>query len=78
MRTSNQDIIQAELVEEAEPAPPWEWREVRPVRPRRRRVWLPAILFIATCLSTFATGIGDPEKLDGFARLRPASGTPCR
>jgi membrane-associated protease RseP (regulator of RpoE activity) len=65
----NQDIIQAELVEEVEPGAPWEWREVRPVRPRRRRVWLPAILFIATCLSTFATGIGDPEKLGWLGAL---------
>jgi membrane-associated protease RseP (regulator of RpoE activity) len=43
--------VPAELVEEVSPATPWEWREVRPVRPRRR--WrLPLLLFVATCLST--------------------------
>jgi membrane-associated protease RseP (regulator of RpoE activity) len=51
------EIIQAELVEEVGPGAPWEWREVRPVRPRRRRVRLPVLLFIATCLSTLTTGV---------------------
>ncbi len=53
----NQEIIRAELVEEVAPGTPWQWREIRPVRPRRRRVWLPAILFVATCVTTFATGM---------------------
>ena len=44
------DIILAEVVPEGE-SPPWPG-------PRRhgRRVWLPAVLFVATCLSTFAAG----------------------
>jgi len=58
----NPEIIHAELVEEMEPGTPWEWREVRPVRPRRRRVRLPVLLFIATCLSTLFAGFGDPSK----------------
>lgn len=53
----NEEIVQAELVEEVEPGTPWEWREVRPVRPRQRRVRLPVLLFVATCLSTLATGV---------------------
>jgi membrane-associated protease RseP (regulator of RpoE activity) len=52
------DIIRAEIVDEMEPGAPWEWREVRPV-PRQRRVLLPALLFIATCLSTLLAGMGD-------------------
>ena len=54
----NPDIIRAELVEEMEPGAPWQWREVRPVPPpRQRRVWTPAILFVATCLSTLFSGM---------------------
>ncbi len=53
------EYVQAELVEMS-PAAPWEWREVRPVQPRRR--WkLPLILFVATCLSTFVVAI--PENM---------------
>jgi membrane-associated protease RseP (regulator of RpoE activity) len=59
----NPEIIQAELVEEVEPGAPWEWRDVRPVQPRRRRVRLPAMLFVATCLSTLLAGFGDPREL---------------
>ena len=69
----NQEIIRAELVDEMEPGTPWEWREVRPVQPRQRRVRLPLVLFIATCLSTLLAGTlwsGKSELLpaiiDGF------------
>ena len=52
---SDQDIIRAEVVEVMAGAP-WQWQEVRPVRPRRR--WrLPLLLFVATCLSTWLAGI---------------------
>jgi membrane-associated protease RseP (regulator of RpoE activity) len=52
---SDQDIIRAEVVE-VMPGAPWQWQEVRPVRPRRR--WrLPLLLFVATCLSTWLAGI---------------------
>jgi membrane-associated protease RseP (regulator of RpoE activity) len=52
---SDQDIIRAEVVE-VMPGAPWQWQQVRPVRPRRR--WrLPLLLFVATCLSTWLAGI---------------------
>jgi membrane-associated protease RseP (regulator of RpoE activity) len=66
----NPEIIQAELVEEVEPGAPWEWREVRPVQPRRRRVRLPLLLFVATCLSTLLAGVlwsGEAEWLPAIA-----------
>jgi membrane-associated protease RseP (regulator of RpoE activity) len=51
---SEPDIIRAEVVE-IMPGAPWEWQEVRPVRPRRN--WrLPLLLFVATCLSTLYVG----------------------
>jgi membrane-associated protease RseP (regulator of RpoE activity) len=51
------EYVKAELVEVSE-GPLWEWREVRPVRPRRR--WrLPALLFVATCLSTLYAGASE-------------------
>jgi membrane-associated protease RseP (regulator of RpoE activity) len=49
------EIIRAEIVDEMEPGAPWEWREVQPVR-RQRRVRLPILLFIATCLTTLLAG----------------------
>jgi membrane-associated protease RseP (regulator of RpoE activity) len=52
------EIIRAEIVDEMEPGAPWEWREVRPVR-RQRRVLVPVILFVGTCLSTLVVGLGD-------------------
>jgi membrane-associated protease RseP (regulator of RpoE activity) len=52
----NSDIIRAEIVDEMEPGAPWEWHEVRPVR-RQRRIRLPLLLFIATCLSTLWAGM---------------------
>ncbi len=61
------DVVQAELVEEMAPGAPWEWREVRPVPPRRRRVWLPALLFAATCLSTLVSGMADPRAVGWLA-----------
>jgi membrane-associated protease RseP (regulator of RpoE activity) len=60
--SDSREVIQAELVEEAAPGGPWQWPEIRPVRPRQRRVWLPAVLFVATCLSTFATGMLMSDK----------------
>ena len=52
--------VQAELVEMSGEGPLWEWREVRPVRPRRK--WrLPAMLFAATCLSTLLAQV--PETV---------------
>jgi len=56
------DILRAEVVE-VSPAAPWEWREVRPVRPRRR--WrVPVALFAATCLSTLWTGASERALVD--------------
>ena len=53
-REPEPQFVQAELVEMSE-GPLGEWREVRPVRPRRK--WrLPAMLFAATCLSTLLAG----------------------
>ncbi|NLF08188.1 MAG: site-2 protease family protein [Pirellulaceae bacterium] len=50
------EIIEATVVDMAQ-VTPGEWREVRSVRrPRRRR--LPALLFVATCLSTLWVGSG--------------------
>ena len=47
------------------PGAPWEWQEVRPVRPRRR--WrLPLLLFVATCLSTLLAGGGDTGIVEGW------------
>ena len=49
-------IIRAEIVDEMQPGVPWQWREVRPVRPRRN--WRrPLVLFIATCVSTLLAGM---------------------
>jgi membrane-associated protease RseP (regulator of RpoE activity) len=57
--------VPAELVEEVSPATPWEWREVRPVRPRRR--WrLPLLLFVATCLSTLLAGVSEEALNQGW------------
>jgi len=61
------EYVQAELVEMS-PGAPWEWREVRPVQPRRR--WkLPLILFVATCLSTLLVGIEMSGVEDGYLTL---------
>jgi membrane-associated protease RseP (regulator of RpoE activity) len=61
---ANPDIVQAELVEDS-PATPWQWREVRPVRPRRR--WrLPLLLFVATCLSTLLVGMSIGDEGEGY------------
>jgi membrane-associated protease RseP (regulator of RpoE activity) len=62
-------IIHAEIVEEMEPGAPWQWREVRPVPPPRpqRRVRLPVLLFIATCLSTLMAGTEMSDKVDWLA-----------
>lgn len=58
------EAIQAELVEVLHGAP-WEWHEVRPLRPRRR--WrLPVLLFIATCLSTWWAGTEMVGPQDGW------------
>ena len=73
------EIIQAEIVEEMEPGAPWEWREVRPVRPRQRRVRLPVLLFVATCLSTLLVGVHVtvPSGTGGSTRCWTACGMPC-
>jgi membrane-associated protease RseP (regulator of RpoE activity) len=65
------EIIRAEIVDEMEPGAPWEWREVRPVRPRQRRVRLPLLLFVATCLSTLLAGVemSTPAGLGWFDPL---------
>ena len=61
---SEPQIVQAELVEMS-PGVPWEWQEVRAVRPRRR--WrLPLALFIATCFSTLLAGMGGEEGWTAF------------
>ena len=64
------EIIRAEIVEEGEmePGAPWEWREVRPV-PRQRRVRLPVLLFIATCLSTWVAGAISSSESGWLAAL---------
>ena len=49
------DVIKAELVE-AGPGTPWGGPAFRPVRPRRRRVVLPIVFFVTTCVSTFEAG----------------------
>jgi membrane-associated protease RseP (regulator of RpoE activity) len=62
------DIIQAEVVE-VTPGTPWEWREVRPLRPRRR-VGTPLLLFIATCVSTLYVGtVQAPDGLGTWANI---------
>jgi membrane-associated protease RseP (regulator of RpoE activity) len=60
-------VLRAEIVDEMQPGAPWQWREVRPVRPRRR-VRLPVLLFIATCLSTLMAGMSD-EAADDLGYL---------
>jgi len=50
---------------EMSPGAPWEWREVRAVRPRRR--WrLPVLLFVATCLSTLLVGMAMGDEGRGY------------
>jgi len=57
-------LVHSELVEQSAGAP-WEWQEVRPVRPRRR--WrLPLLLFVATCLSTLWTGGAEAGLVIGW------------
>lgn len=52
---NDSEIIPAEVVVEMAGSAPWQWHEVRPVVHRRR--WkLPLVLFVVTCLSTFAAG----------------------
>lgn len=64
------EYVQAELVEMS-PAAPWEWREVRPVQPRRR--WrLPVLLFVATCLSTLLVGMEMSGIEKGYLALLAA------
>jgi membrane-associated protease RseP (regulator of RpoE activity) len=54
-------VFPAELVEIV-PAAGWQFQEPPPQRVvRKRRVWLPVALFIATCLSTLMVGIGEPD-----------------
>jgi membrane-associated protease RseP (regulator of RpoE activity) len=62
------EIIRAEVVEMSAGAP-WEWREVRVVRPRRRRWRLPLMLFVATCLSTLLVGIWNAEEANWWTAL---------
>jgi membrane-associated protease RseP (regulator of RpoE activity) len=51
------EVFPAELVEIV-PAAAWQFEEMPPVRQiPKRRVWLPLVLFIATCLSTLLAGI---------------------
>jgi membrane-associated protease RseP (regulator of RpoE activity) len=67
--TSNQTeaeppLVQAEVVEMSAGAP-WEWQEVRPVRPRRR--WrLPLLLFVATCFTTVFAGGAEVGLVEGW------------
>jgi membrane-associated protease RseP (regulator of RpoE activity) len=57
-------LVHSELVEQSAGAP-WEWQEVRPVRPRRK--WrLPLLLFVATCLSTLWTGGVNADMGEGW------------
>ena len=64
------EIIQAEVVDMA-PGTPWDWREVRVVRPPHRRWRMPVLLFVATCLSTLYVGIPNviPAEGGGWAAL---------
>lgn len=52
-------IIVPEIVDEPVELPP-------PPRRRRRRVWLPVLLFVATCVSTFFTGLGNADISRGW------------
>jgi membrane-associated protease RseP (regulator of RpoE activity) len=50
-------VFPAELVEIV-PAAAWQFQEIPPVQPvRQRRIRLPLLLFIATCLSTLIVGV---------------------
>ena len=56
------NIFPAELVEIV-PAPGWHFQEPPPLPAvRKRRVRLPLVLFLATCLSTFLIGMGGDES----------------
>ncbi|MGA2059944.1 MAG: site-2 protease family protein [Thermoguttaceae bacterium] len=56
-RESEPKVFPAELVEIV-PAAGWQFEEPPPQRVvRKRRVWLPVVLFFATCFSTFLAGI---------------------
>ncbi|MGD0517735.1 MAG: site-2 protease family protein [Thermoguttaceae bacterium] len=56
-RESEPEFFPAELVEIV-PAAAWQFQEMPPqLVVRKRRVWLPLVLFIATCLSTLLVGI---------------------
>jgi Zn-dependent protease len=63
-------IVRAELADPAaEPAPPPR---------RRRRIWLPIVLFVLTCLSTFLAGATQYRPMDFFeeAIRGPMNGRP--
>jgi len=54
-------VFPAELVEIV-PAAGWQFQEPPPQRlVRKRRVWLPLVLFVATCISTLMAGMSDPD-----------------
>jgi membrane-associated protease RseP (regulator of RpoE activity) len=53
---TNQEAHWAPVIVLAEAAPGPEDPELRLPPPRRRRVWLPLVLFLATCLSTLTAG----------------------
>ena len=57
-------FVHAELVQMSA-GTPWEWQEVRPVRPRRR--WrLPLFLFVATCFTTLLAGGAETAEISGW------------
>jgi membrane-associated protease RseP (regulator of RpoE activity) len=65
-KNDDSEIIKAEVVVEMAPESSWDWQEVRPVETPHRRVLMPVLLFIATCLSTLYVSVGDPLNWQGF------------
>ncbi|MGD0384056.1 MAG: site-2 protease family protein, partial [Thermoguttaceae bacterium] len=63
-REGEPEVFPAELVEIV-PAAAWQFEEMpQPLPVRKRRVWLPLVLFVATCLSTLLVGILNAEPQD--------------
>lgn len=54
------ELVEPPLVVVAEVVPEFDWRRMPMRPPVRRRVWLPLVLFVATCLSTWLVGAADP------------------
>jgi len=57
------ELIEPPSVVVAEVVPEFDWRRMPMRPPVRRRVWLPLVLFVATCLSTWLVGAVGPVQL---------------